>query len=160
MRGFKLGQTYDEVMKGLAEEADPVMYFYPESVRHMKIESSLRVARLFDKPSPWLQRFEGVESVKLIFLDDKMAGVSVAYDRSTTWLDPLEFTASIAHNLRLPKKGWHGRQPTRLDCAGFTVLTYGEAANPTLTIKLPNLDGELVTRKYEALRKKRETFKP
>jgi hypothetical protein len=47
VRGFKLGQTYVEVIKGLPKEAGPLTYFHPESVRHVEIVSGLRVARLF-----------------------------------------------------------------------------------------------------------------
>ena len=85
-----------------------------------------------------------MDAVRLIFLDEKVVGVSIVYDRSVTWLDPLEFTASVAPNLKLPKKGWHGRRPARLDGVGFTVVTLTESANPILTIKLLKLDGELV----------------
>ena len=156
VRGFKLGLPFNEVRKSLPYKITAQREVDELGARKVDISVDLRVDREFS--APWTQRFEGVEGVSLIFLDDALAFFELRYDSSTKWNDPLEFTAAIASSLKLPKKGWRGRMPTFLDCDGFTVETVGELR--TLRIMLRNLPGELVTRKYENERKKREAFKP
>lgn len=167
VRGFKLGQAYEAVKKevpdleivgrGLWDRAEKDEL----GRRELDLSQMVRYAQIDPRaPQDWVKRFEGVEGVKLIFLDDKLASIEIVYDSSTRWSDPLEFTAAIAAKLKLPSKGWRGREPTSLRCSGFIVETTGGMYAPQLTIKLSELDGELVTRKYENERKKKEKFKP
>jgi hypothetical protein len=160
VRGFKLGQSFDEVRKILPLKAD-ISEKDELGLRTATVLGISSLPRLYlDAPADWPKRMEGVDTIWLRLLDDKLVYVAIRYDDSTKWPNPLEFTAAIAASLSLPKKGWYGVAPTRLDCAGFFVETYASMTTPMLIIKLRDLEGELVTRKYEAQRKKREKFKP
>jgi hypothetical protein len=167
VRGFKLGQEYEVVKKQIPEFEKAARVATPAEekdelgARSWNLTGHLIMAGVDrTKYADWLKRMEGVAALKLTFLDDKLAAVAIAYDSSTVWNDPLEFTAAVAKTLKLPRQGWRGKSPTFLDCTGFTVETDTDYPGPQLVIKYRNLEGELVTRKYENQRKKREAFKP
>jgi hypothetical protein len=168
VRGFKLGQTYEEIKRGFPNEdlsAHGVDSQKPNGVRQIIVAaggytSRLRRAAAGELPEGWSKRFEGVSRAEVQLLDDKVASVKIVYDDTAKWEDPLEFTAAIAEGLKLPRQGWRGKYPTVLDCDGFTVETEAVTSYSTLTIQLTDFVPEVKRREAEAERAKRKVFKP
>lgn len=100
---------------------------------------------------------EGIRSIDLAYLDEKLAFMKVIYDASVKWESNLQFTAAVADQLHLPLQGWQGESPTRLPCEGFIVGT--REAN-TLIVQRSDFGSETAKRRAALEQKKRVEFKP
>jgi hypothetical protein len=169
VRGFKLGQKYEDVVKGFPSGRYSGVLDYEgefglrsvdilDVPYHARLAASLPETKL---PDEWVKRFEGADSVNLEFLDGMLVSIEISYDDSTKWDNPLEFTAAIASALKLPTEGWRGRPyHPQLVCAGFTVETWNETTRPRFIMKTIGYESEIAKRKADAEKKKRTTFKP
>ena len=166
VRGFKIGQSYEEIEKTFPPADLSGVYDWKGDLgtKRITISGVQQAARLVaypsETPSEWVKRFEGVERIELLFLDGKLASIEVNYDSTTQWRSLQEFTSAIASTLSLPSKGWRGTFPIALDCTGLRVETRGGLPNPQLIIKTGTLESELMRCKTAVEKQKRHKLKP
>lgn len=155
VRGLKLGQSLPAVIKHLPGRLHSEGSFefrttpQPDEVGFAKHSVSVERSK-----SP---TFAGILTIGVQFLDAKLVAIDIMYDPNIEWKSDLEFTASVAANLKLPTKGWRGSYPTFLECDGFSVATYSSYRLVIAQIGIPE---ELAKRKRELNDKKRREFKP
>jgi hypothetical protein len=133
LRGFLLGQTYDEVVGRFPRAMSTTSGMFDRlgiRERHLYILD-------LDEPG----RFEDVSALELIFLDNALASVKIEYGGSVKWRDDIEFIKAVSESLRLPLTGWTGNRPSQLTCADFIAeLDSGFGIRNELTLKNINLD--------------------
>ena len=160
LRGFKLEQpleAYQTRFPGLVARH----YVAPDD-RGLLTDHLSRID-FYDRDLRERQaEFEGVDTIEVQFLDDKLVSLKIDYDSSTKWENSREFTATIAKTLNLPSTGWRGRQEyAELECADFKVVTTTDILGKgELMITKSDLDQVLVQRRKDIEEKKRRAFKP
>ena len=161
VRGFRLGQTYDEIVRRFAGKTlTPFgVYSRKDEAGHLREHVSGLEFRI-GGDAVEKERFKDIQSVYLEFLDDRLVSFEVRYDHSVRWPNDLEFTAAVANMLGLPTKGWRDRYEPRLDCEGFSVTTIASSFMPKLKISEPGISELISKRLREAEEKKRRAFKP
>jgi len=153
LRGFQLGQTYDEVAARFPRAMSTTSGMFDRlgiKERHLYILD-------LDEPG----KFEDVSALELIFLDNALASVKIEYGGSVRWRDDTEFIAAVSESLRLPLTGWTGSRPSQLSCSDFVVeLDSGSGIMNELTLKNKNLDSERRKRERAAEERQRQNLKP
>jgi hypothetical protein len=105
--------------------------------------------------------YEGVDSIFLTYLDDKLASIKVQYHSDPLWHSDEEFAVAIARSLSLPSKGW---QPAlvglELPCRDFTIHAKAYKVRPAVELTINGLDKEIQRRVEEVEKEKKAKFKP
>lgn len=125
LRGFHVGMTMDEVRARLPKSQFPradefgfaSLNIFPD------YESGI------DKKS-----FEGVRTVSMDFLDNRVTALWIGYDKTFKWQTIDEFEKGITAALKLPGS-WRTKFRSRLlDCADFTVAVIPVGQSPSIKI--------------------------
>jgi hypothetical protein len=111
------------------------------------------------------EKFEGVKSIFVGFLDEQLIFFSLTYD-GPEWTSDEQFTAKVAEALNLPGlESWRTVQGGMgLACTGFSVTAqHGYAEHgPSILIKNLQIDADRIRRERaeEPKEKARRAFKP
>ncbi len=125
LRGFHVGMTAEEVRARLPKSQFPradefgfaSMNIFPDYEQGI------------DKKS-----FEGVRTVSLEFMDNRVTAVWVGYDKTFKWQTIDEFVTGITPVLKLPNL-WRSKFRNRvLDCTDFTVAVIPVGDSPSIKI--------------------------
>ena len=125
LRGFRVGMTMEEVRARL-----PKAQFPPAD------EFGFASLNIFPDYEQGIDKksFEGVRTVSLEFLDNRVTAVWLGYDKTFKWQTIDEFVAGITPALKLPDL-WRSRFRNRLlDCADFTVAVIPVGDSPSIKI--------------------------
>ena len=150
LRGFKLGQRYEESSERFS---NPKVSDHDGGIREVIIEAMPKEAE-----------YKGVSSIKLTYLDGLLAQVRISYDRrDVMWDSNEQFAEAAAKSMALPSRGWkvdtdNRRGDYELKCKNFRVgvnKLYNDVA-----VGKPNLIEELSLRLIQAGQKKRGGGKP
>ena len=100
--GFKMGMTTDQVKARVPQ----VLFGRPDDFAVLKTTINPDFDPRIDKSS-----FQGVRSVSLDFLDDRLTSLWFGFDSSFKWPTVDEFVAGISKALNLPNawKPWRSR---------------------------------------------------
>jgi hypothetical protein len=151
VRGLKLGQPIQDMNRSLSVRFDGLI-----QDRDLGFRETFLTKESINNP----EALDGVSSLHLVYMDDKLVSVEIHYSRDVNWQSNLHFAAAIADSLNLPRDGWRQRDPTYLDCDGFYVKVSAASVMPTLEISIDNLSEEIDRRAAEFEVKKRAKFKP
>lgn len=125
LRGFRVGMTLDEVRARLPKAQFPRADEFGFASMNVFPDYEQGI----DKKS-----FEGVRTVSLEFMDNRVTAVWVGYDKTFKWQTIDEFVAGITPVLKLPNS-WRSRFRNRvLDCADFTVAVIPVGESPSIKI--------------------------
>lgn len=125
LRGFRVGMTLEEVRARLPKAQFPTA----DEFGFASLNIFPDYEQGIDKKA-----FEGVRTVSLEFLDNRVTALWVGYDKTFKWQTIDEFVAGITPALRLPNR-WRSRFRNRLlDCADFTVAVIPVGDSPSLKI--------------------------
>src|SRR4028118_838868 len=113
VRGFRLGQTFQEIS---ARFANNRTYPFGKYGRADGIGFRRERLTVYEVDQAEEERLKDIDSVELEFLDDRLVSFVINYGRSVKWDNDLEFTATVANLLGLPAKGWRDRSNPTLDC--------------------------------------------
>lgn len=163
VRGFALGQSYDEmkwVMKykwwNAGKPADEINF-----------REVLFTRRTADVTLRQPSKMNGISHVALGYIDDVLVAIKIQYDASVKWKSNAQFTKIVATRLELPLKGWRGTEPSVLTCNDFIVATFHHKTGGTLLIKRADFDKVIESREArwkmtkDVLEKtRRERFQP
>ena len=125
LRGFRVGMTMEEVRARL-----------PKSRFPRADEFGFASMNIFPDYEPGIDKksFEGVRTVSLDFLDNRVSAVWVGYDKTFKWQTVDEFVQGITAALKLPDS-WRTKFRSRLlDCADFTVAVIPVGESPSVKI--------------------------
>jgi hypothetical protein len=151
VRGLKLGQPIQDMNRSLSVRFDGLI-----QDRDLGFRETFLTKESINNP----EALDGISSLHLVYMDDKLVSVEIHYSRDVNWQSNLHFAAAIADSLHLPRDGWRQRDPTYLDCDGFYVKVSAASLMPTLEISVDNLSEEIDRRAAEFEVKKRAKFKP
>lgn len=161
VRGFRLGQTYQEVAQRFSDDttlgishsnkADEIGY---------RSEIISGIALRYGSNKAEAERFKDIRMMQLEFLDDRLISFQISYDSTVRWDNESEFTASIAKQLGLPANGWRNRYSPQLDCSGFSVITRATSVFSELKIIETGVEDKISARRKAAADAKRRAFKP
>jgi hypothetical protein len=120
LRGFRVGMTLEQVRARL-----PKLQVPPQD------EFGFTSLNIFPAHEPGIDKaaFEGVRTISLDLLDNRVYSLWLGYDKSFKWQNTDEFAKGMAAALKLPE-AWRTKFRTRvLDCADFTlsVIPVGES---------------------------------
>ena len=154
LAGFQLGMTPAEVKKSLADSS---MFDSRMSARNEVGSSAVNVPAADLKP----EAGEGIESVNLTFVDNRLSQIKVTYTSATQWDGLQDFFARESQKLSLPKpngagslQGSGGNEKYAVRCEGFTaVLAYAFGVSPNIMI------ADLAARKAVDVRREAEGTK-
>lgn len=149
VRGFKLGMTFTELKNhhpnlpaGVADVYGYAVIDISESYLHEYLRA---------------QDAEGLDGVRLAFLDGKLVKFRITYSGLTRWNDTDEFLKVLIANLKLPAApAWQVIDPAtrQLDCDGNSIQVKLEPAQsrfenqgPSVAFVLNNVDNVLAERK-------------
>ncbi|HKQ54001.1 MAG TPA: hypothetical protein VJT74_16615 [Pyrinomonadaceae bacterium] len=125
LRGFRVGMTVEEVRARLPKAQFP----RADEFGFASLNIFPDYEQGIDKKS-----FEGVRTVSLEFMDNKVSAVWLGYDKTFKWQTIDEFVAGITPALKLPNL-WRSRFRNRLmDCADFTVAVIPVGDSPSIKI--------------------------
>lgn len=135
LHGIRLGMTSMEVKKSLADS----------SAFNSKLTSASTVgSRAVNISSSELspENGEGVESVSLTFVDEKVAHIKVTYNGAARWDGSQDFFARMSESLGLPKpagpdafQGSGENARYIVECGEFkAVLAYAFGVSPNVTL--------------------------
>ena len=125
LRGFRVGMTLEEVRARLPKAQFPRADEFGFASMNVFPDYEQGI----DKKS-----FEGVRTVSLEFMDDRVTAVWVGYDKTFKWQTIDEFVAGITPALKLPNL-WRSKFRNRvLDCADFTVAVIPVGESPSVKI--------------------------
>jgi hypothetical protein len=159
LRGFKLGMTVGEAKS----KVDPTYWTArPDEIGLAKI-TIFPLTMLND------ERADGVNVIKLEFLDDRLTHIEVNYDHSAKWQGVDQFAERVSEGLGLPK-AWrveptvdpaYRRYGRMLHCGGFNVVAVlsGESGG-TVMLGEAGLKEVIEKRRAEVREKSRKKFKP
>ncbi|HWT01222.1 MAG TPA: hypothetical protein VN256_13320 [Pyrinomonadaceae bacterium] len=125
LRGFRVGMTAEEVRARL-----------PKAQLPRADEFGFASLNIFPDYEAGIDKksFEGVRTVSLDFLDNRVTGVWIGYDKTFKWQTIDEFVAGITAALKLPDS-WRTKFRSRLvDCADFTVAVIPVGESPSVKI--------------------------
>ncbi|MDQ3253629.1 MAG: hypothetical protein M3R15_06940 [Acidobacteriota bacterium] len=156
VRGFRLGMTTEEVREKVAgagglDKADELGM----------TETTIYPFQLKSKDDA-----QGLQYVRLSFLDRRLTDIELRYDGSTDWDGVDQFAAKVSESLQLPKMGRGrfgvlNRRVRTLECGGFRVQAMLiEDDRGALTLTEGGVKEIIEKRKAEAKEKQRQTFKP
>ena len=161
IRGIRLGMTDQEVLAVFPGASNK------ESIRERLSNTRFGIATITINPSYYgsKDKFEGVQSVGLGFLDGELNFFSLMYS-GPSWNSPEQFAASVAQSLKLPGiESWRqyfGGQA--LKCDGFQISVQTATENSGNTIQIKNLDKDvdrIVRGREEAIKDaSRRAFRP
>lgn len=148
LRGFKLGQSLEQVRRRFPRNSS------------LSLPGPAAQANLGLNDLAGHSELEGVKSVSLGFLDNKLALLAVTYDVSVHWDSSDQFKTSLANSLKLQQSGWKSRGTARvLDCEGFTIEAAG-ASGAMVMLTKRGLEADLDARRKAFEQQKRDAFKP
>jgi hypothetical protein len=125
LRGFRVGMTMEEVRARLPKAQFPRADEFGFASLNIFPDYEAGI----DKKS-----FEGVRTVSLDFLDNRVTSVWIGYDKTFKWQTIDEFVQGITAALKLPNS-WRTKFRNRLlDCADFTVAVIPVAESPSVKI--------------------------
>jgi hypothetical protein len=156
IRGLKLGQNLEQVKAVLPS----LLKAGSNATRDPGIgalESQVNV-----NTPEYLPAFEGVEQVRVLFLDDRLVQMNFLYDRKVRWQREKDFTSKISELLKLPNAWEDSIGGSILNCDGFFLRAeIGYYNSPSqLLVKLTNLSAEIDRRIKARDEKQRGSFKP
>jgi hypothetical protein len=125
MRGFHTGMTLEQVKARL-----PKLQIRPAD------EFGFTSHNIFPDHEPGIDKaaFQGVRTISLDILDNRVFSVWIGYDKSFKWQTLDEFVQRITGALKLPNT-WRTRLRTRLlDCADFTIAVIPVGDSPSIKI--------------------------
>ena len=125
LRGFRVGMTLEEVRARLPKAQFPAADEFGFASLNIFPDHEHGI----DKKS-----FEGVRTVSLEFLDNRVTSLWVGYDKSFKWQTVEEYVGGIAAALKLPDH-WRTKFRSRLlDCADFTLAVIPVGESPSIKI--------------------------
>jgi len=140
LRGFRVGMTMEQVKARLPK---------------LRLKSAnafgFIALNIFPDYEPGIDKtaFEGVRTISLEVLDERVFSVWMGYDKSFKWQTIDEFAAGISTALKLPD-AWRTKFRTRLlDCANFTVAIIPVGESPSIKIT-DNTARELLDKRQAA----------
>lgn len=125
LRGFHVGMTIEEVKARLPKAQFP-----------RADEFGFASLNIFPDHETGIDRklFEGVRTVSLEFLDNRVTAVWIGYDKTFKWQTIEEFVQGITAALKLPDS-WRTKFRNRLlDCTDFTVAVIPVGESPSIKI--------------------------
>jgi hypothetical protein len=125
LRGFRVGMTTEEVRARL-----------PKAQLPRANEFGFASLNIFPDYEAGIDKkaFEGVRTVSLDFLDNRVTAVWIGYDKTFKWQTIDEFVQGITAALKLPNS-WRTKFRNRLlDCADFTVSVIPVGESPSVKI--------------------------
>jgi hypothetical protein len=132
--GFRLGMTMPEVKASLADS----------SMFDSRMSEGTEVgSRTVNIPAADLkpEAGDGIESVNLTFLDNRLSQIKVTYNSASQWDGVQDFFARESQRLSLPKpngdslQGAGGNEKYSVKCLGFTaVLAYSFGVSPNIIV--------------------------
>jgi hypothetical protein len=140
LRGFRIGMTTEQVKARL-----------PKLQVRRADEFGFTSLNIFPDYESGIDKaaFEGVRSISLDVLDDRVFSVWLGYDKSFKWQTVEEFASGIESSLKLPG-AWRTKFRTRiLDCADFTVVVIPVGESPSIKIT-DNAAKELLDKRQAA----------
>jgi hypothetical protein len=151
IRGLRLGQPYEELLKVLPRTVtiDPGQDEY--GVRKVPFP-------IYFLETPAL--LANVYSLNLMYFDGSLSGIHIAYTSGTLWQTNLHFVAAIAEQLKLPRSGWLGKDTSHLNCRGFAVEVSKATFRPTILVVDTTALDAIAARKREVEKRKRAKFRP
>ena len=156
IRGLKLGQNLEQVKAVL-----PTLLKAGSNATRDPGIGALE-SRVNVNTPEYLPAFEGVEQVRVLFLDDRLVQMNFLYDRNVRWQREKDFTSKISESLKMPNVWEDGIGGSILNCEGFFLRAeIGYYNSPSqLLIKLTNLSAEIDRRIKARDEKQRGSFKP
>ena len=156
VRGFRLGMTTDEVREkvtgvGGLDKADELGM----------TETTVYPFQMKSKDDA-----QGLQSVRLRFLDKRLTDIELRYDGSARWDGIDQFAARVSESLQLPQMGkgrfgFLNRRTRALECGGFHVrAALVEDDRGVLTLSEGGVKEIVEKRKADLREKQRQTFKP
>ncbi len=141
LRGFRLGMRYDEVKARVPQirlgQAD--RFGVAKTTINPDFDPS------FDKSS-----FEGVRSVSLDFLDNKLVVLWIGYDHSFKWQTLEDFIAGMSKALNVPGAWQPKRLGRQLTCDGLSLFALIVAGSPSLRLTDETAQETIGSRREEA----------
>ena len=125
LRGFRVGMTMEEVRARLPKAQFP-----------RADEFGFASLNIFPDYETGIDKkaFEGVRTISLDFLDNRVTAVWIGYDKTFKWQTIDEFVTGITAALKLPDS-WRTKFRNRLlDCADFTVAVIPVGESPSVKI--------------------------
>lgn len=171
LRGFRLGMTLAEVSARFPRYGMPEA----DSCGRLNFSMDATFGRLkAEARRP--EEFDGVQGIRLGFLDGQLTYVRVTYDGGTTWRGIGEYLATLSGSLGLPASWYKAEDRTTLSqahmvgCDGFKVVA-GFNAGPYVELHDTTAIQTMLRRKVEDVAKKereaeeererrRKAFKP
>ncbi len=124
LRGFHVGMTIEEVKTRL-----PKAQLRADEFGFASLNIFPDYEAGIDKKS-----FEGVRTISLDFLDNRVTAVWIGYDKTFKWQTIDEFVQGITAALKLPNS-WRTKFRNRLvDCADFTIAVIPVGESPSVKI--------------------------
>lgn len=140
LRGFRVGMTFEQVKARLPKlQVRPADQFGVSSFN------------VFPDYEPGIDKtaFEGVRTISLDLLDNRVFSIWIGYDKSFKWQTIDEFVAGITPALKL-SNSWRSKFRTRLlDCSDFTVAVIPVGESPSIKIT-DNAAKELLDKRQAA----------
>lgn len=161
IRGIRLGTNVDQTLAIFPGAADD----HALRARLSEVYFGFQKAMLAPGKYGSKEKFEGVKSVYLGFLDGQLNFFSLTYD-GPEWNSSEQFASKVAEALSLPAvESWRQAQGgTALACDGFAVtVTRGGGENgPSISLKNLQIDIDKIVRERaeEPKEKARRAFKP
>ena len=133
--GFRLGMTTAEVKESLADSS----MFDSRMSSHNEVGSSAVNIPAADL-NP--EAGDGIESVNLTFVDNRLSQIKVTYNSASQWDGVQDFFARESQRLSLPKpngpdslQGSGGNEKYAVRCEAFTaVLAYAFGVSPNIIV--------------------------
>jgi hypothetical protein len=155
-RGFRLGMTTDEVREKVTGVGGL------DRVDELGItDTTVYPFQMKSKDDA-----QGLQNIKLMFLDKRLTDIELRYDGSTRWDGVEQFAAKVSESLQLPKMGkgrfgFLNRRTRALECGGFRVqAALVEDDRGVLTLSEGGVREVVEKRKADLREKQRLTFKP
>jgi hypothetical protein len=162
IRGIRLGLKIEEVKA-----------MFPDSLA-FKLAPQPDEANVIDSADltllDWYQKrekFTGVESISLIFVDGRIVKIGALYDKTADWPNVDSFSAQLSKSLALP--GWAWRVPKNadpkiarvMDCDGFRVIAVAQPGSRAVLGLVDTAAEKMIEkRRADIAEKKRQSFKP
>jgi hypothetical protein len=147
LRGFRIGMPVEEVRARLPKAQFP-----------RADEFGFASLNIFPDYEAGIDKkaFEGVRTVSLDFLDNRVTGLWIGYDKTFKWQTIDEFVQGITAALKLPNSWRTKFRSQLLDCADFTIAVIPVGGSPSVKITNDAARATLDERKAA----KEETEKP
>jgi hypothetical protein len=139
--GFRLGMTKDEIKAQLPHTPFGKKDDFGVSKTTINPHFDTRI----DKT-----KFEGVRSISLDLLDDRLISLWIGYDTDFKVQSPDEFISLISKSLKVPARwsNWRGRGQ-QLRCTDFQLIVTTVAGGPSLRIIDVSADDLIAQRRQE-----------